>query len=169
MYANVGGGGTGTNRSRIFVPHFPKRVSEEETLELKNQNEMNIQQNYNLQQLISNTDKNYAMNNIADQSREDGLYVQEKGRQQYGDGTHGFNPKDANTAIWDQSFMSDQILNQETIIQSEFNESMVIDNGNLKTQDHTMLNITQVSAIGNQPTVVNSAHIMGQTTNHSWL
>ena len=42
---------------------------------------MNIQQNYNLQQLISNTDKNYAMNNIADQSREDGLYVQEKGRQ----------------------------------------------------------------------------------------
>ena len=80
MLANVGGG-TGTNRSRIFVPHFPKRVSEEETLELKNQNEANMQQNYNLQQLISNTDKNYSSMNVAEQSKEDGLYGQEKGRQ----------------------------------------------------------------------------------------
>ena len=67
-----------------------------------------------------------------------------------------------NPQVWDQSFLSDHmhILNQ-----SEINETMVIDNGIVKTQDHTMLNVSQMSAIGG----ANSAHIMAQTTNQSFL
>lgn len=40
--------------------------------------------------------------------------------------------------------------------QSEINETMVIDNGIVKTQDHTMLNVSQMSAIGG----AYSAHLM---------
>ena len=54
------GNGSTNNRSRIFVPHFPKRVTEDSSLEIKN--ELNIQGDQNLKQLISDTDRKYAMN-----------------------------------------------------------------------------------------------------------
>ena len=44
---------------------------------------------------------------------------------------------------------------------------MVIDSGVPRTLDHTMLN--DMSAIGIQPTVVNSVHLMAQTPNQSWI
>ena len=47
---------------------------------------------------------------------------------------------------------------------------MVLDAGIPKTVDNTLLNESQeVSAIGYQPHIINSAQMMGQTTNHSWL
>ena len=66
--------------------------------------------------------------------------------------TQNLDGKPTNPQVWDQSFLSDHmhILNQ-----SEINETMVIDSGIVKTQDHTMLNVSQMSAIG----AANSAQI----------
>ena len=54
MLGNIGGAGSNSNRSRIFVPHFPKRVTDDnEDMDKRNMNDLNIQpNNYNLQQLI---------------------------------------------------------------------------------------------------------------------
>lgn len=41
------------------MPHFPKRVSEDASLDVKN--ELNIQGEQNLKQLISDTDRKYGM------------------------------------------------------------------------------------------------------------
>ena len=132
MLGNIGGAGSNSNRSRIFVPHFPKRVTDDnEDMDKRNMNDLNIQpNNYNLQQLIQNTDKNYE---IAYQNQEQ-HEAPSSGRIYIGDGSHGFHPKDAHTAIWDQSFMSQEMLHVDKIGEEELDEStMVIDSGIPKT------------------------------------
>ena len=121
---------SGKNRQRIFVPYFPKQVAEDASLEIKNQNDFANQSNQELKQLISDTDKNFALNLDPRMS-----VIQ----------AQNIDAKPTNPQVWDQSFLSD---NMHILNQSEINETMVIDSGIVKTQDHTMLNVSQVSAFG---------------------
>jgi hypothetical protein len=66
FYGNIGTGAD-SNRSRIFVRHFPKRVADDDTPSRTVSDYSNIkmqQENFNLQMLIQNTDRSYA-NSVA--------------------------------------------------------------------------------------------------------